>query len=109
VDQLAEKPRGRLRRFQEKASDLLEELGDDVSIRSVQDLQREIREDVLAVKETGKAFLELGEALTDQIIKGLPKMSPEQLLFLALKAAEFSGDTSFLKGWKVIAESDGSA
>jgi hypothetical protein len=91
-------PRGRKKLF----TRLVREIADDVSIRSREDLQREISEDAEVFGETLEGLVSLKESLISQIQSYLPRMDPDSLLFLALKAADITGDYSFLEHWKVI-------
>lgn len=97
--------RGR-RKLLASSRHLAEEILDDFAVRSVADLKREIKEDLSAIGNVAEDAVSLSTALTKQLRESLGKLDVSQLLFLALRAAEMSGDTSFLESWKVEAKSD---
>jgi hypothetical protein len=95
--------RGRAALLAKRTVEAVTELADDANIRDVSDLKREISEDVEALGKVAAEAVGMKDAIIENLKKNLDRMEPDQLLFLALRAADLVGDKSFLESWKVIA------
>lgn len=67
------------------------------------DAGQDVLNEVIDVAQDGmETSLDIAEALIRQIEGVLHKLPVGQLLLLAVKAAELTGDKSFLRDWRII-------